>query len=1458
MFLDSIANNSTLWNILPWVPTMVFALIMVWELFAGLRRGKSKSIKLFITFALSIVVAVVFFIVVKKNFDTWSVSLCKAFNLSLKDMLKTSSDYSTLTGYLEDCLSNNEQVLNAIEAQGMTVTEASKFIYSVALIVVNIALFLVCIVVFWVAKFIFYIFYLIFAREGRRKKKINKKYESEKNNPNNKAKPYKKKKLMGGLVGLVRGFIVALVCVAPFGLVSTVVSKGEVTVPDAKDDDTDETKMAYEIVRVVTKFDTTGIGKVLNVAKNKEGLPLYLIVADKLTSTSYTYTNEDGEEETLTLSLTKDIAPLTRATCKTALIFLQYGFDTSKSNDQDYIAEFVSSDKQIDGKTLEEAVSETLDGMTIEEKSMLGYTCNKLAIAYAQKTVGSDVNEDNLSEQELSTKLLYHAFLGKNAISTTDLVSGNLGTAFELFVDYMKYKDDIDAFSNAFKTESSTSLVYGISRTASSEKSTRGAEFAEVFYEDLCDLSFFNETKFNNLLTDCVCDILSTSMPDFDFTLSTNQNLYDINWAESIEGIFTSFGNLIDNVVNNNIETKDDLMHYYINELSDSTSKVYTRINNIIDSSALSILFNTNGFNNLLDDTINKAMSSVAGSDITLLKTNWGTYKNESGETVDGEFKKILTSAIPTFAKVYDVVYGKDEVSDDDLANVIEIISDPNTELYNVIDTTNKAHSNVIHALISDLMTSIEFELDGTTSKLYFEDSLKETLDVESKKVISTTSLKELLKFLNGNSHIIADLKSGDIDYITLISDNVTNIKTSEILKSVSSQLVYKFAKSALTIPSVLSLEDDVIEQNINLWVNSEDGEIVKVLNIVENELDLIKEATKEDVDSEELIAKFAKSSDASIKELVSSKIINATFTDKITSLTSTDSEFVIEIPDYAYTDSSKINIKSDEYVSLIKFFKYAFDVNDDTTAIKFDNLKYKKIIDSESISYIRNSSIATTSASYWFYNELSNMNAVASYLEIPTSYSLDISNNTMKTDYESSPWKDELPNLLQNVKLLGIEFSDSNEISIDLKNVFYLGDYVDDANTTTKVDNLYTSTILKASLSKTLSTIDAIYIPRDAKDESNYVTASDMALTFRSFKTLIGEHLNDEDFSIDNTQSYIDLSKYSTKMDELKTIVKPHIVTASIANMVVKQEGTSFSLPSGYSFNSTNETNLKNNWYYVNETNEGELIYMLESINTLGLLSSVTSSDGLNNIDANVILNAVNSMDTLLQSRILWFTMSNKMFETTSITITNADVSEVNDELYVAKDEFNNLVNALNVLAKDGNISELNTDLSNVLANSDTIKKSSIIRTLVTDSISQAGNTIIMERKKDNNTETFANKLQVYNTNKELTDTYKCQVTSKELGYFLEAAKGLLGENTTSYEIDYNNLQLASISTDYLQSTIILAGLQSQLSTAKTTTSYTPQYVYTYVSTEKSYDEFISYEDAVVIIQNIKNNTHS
>jgi hypothetical protein len=112
--------------------------------------------------------------------------------------------------------------------------------------------------------------YLIFYPQRRYKRRIKKA-----------KKEYKKRALLGGVVGLCKGFVAGLICLSFLGSSLYVIAGGNGEGKLVEHSFGDESyDMAYNTYRSIDSYGTTGIYKVLNVFKDKDDQPFYLFAAD--------------------------------------------------------------------------------------------------------------------------------------------------------------------------------------------------------------------------------------------------------------------------------------------------------------------------------------------------------------------------------------------------------------------------------------------------------------------------------------------------------------------------------------------------------------------------------------------------------------------------------------------------------------------------------------------------------------------------------------------------------------------------------------------------------------------------------------------------------------------------------------------------------------------------------------------------------------------------------------------------------------------------------------------------------------------------------------------------------------------------------------------------------------------------------------------------------------------------
>ena len=379
-------------------PTILFCLILLWEILSGLRRGLRKSVILFINMALALTISIVIFeIMFGGNLDTKIVGradfILGLFNKSLQDLFNTSESYTKLSEYLYVFITNNMKEFVFTEADLLT---SLSLAMALAQSIVKIIGLIFVLLMYGIFKFIFYIVYLIFFKEGRRKKKINQEYEL-----GNRSTRYKRRALFGALVGLGRGIVLWVLIFSFIGSFFYIFTDGRYS----KEEETFVTDDRYyinEIANMVNQYGTVGIGSILESAKNPNDVPFYLLIADALTVGKYEVSGENPKEGSIYLR--KELAPIVSMVKDAYLVAFQYGVDLNQINDSGYLSEFLK--KEVDGISFADRVDSIIDRYSFGEWTLL----------LSQSLLNAVANsiELNPDSKELGNQILYYVLAGEH------------------------------------------------------------------------------------------------------------------------------------------------------------------------------------------------------------------------------------------------------------------------------------------------------------------------------------------------------------------------------------------------------------------------------------------------------------------------------------------------------------------------------------------------------------------------------------------------------------------------------------------------------------------------------------------------------------------------------------------------------------------------------------------------------------------------------------------------------------------------------------------------------------------------------------------------------------------------------------------------------------------------------------------------------------------------------------
>ena len=1492
------AVPATLIQILIWLPTILFCTTLIFHMISGARRGLSKSVKLFITFTISIIIAIIFYFVVK-NLDfntlcvTWGNKILNPLDSNMTKIMQiifnnqNISEHNNLIDYFSEGLSQSQFFKES--SQGLTLEEAAKLLYSLSLILINIVIFILALLVFFVSKFILYIFYLIFFKEGRRRDKINKKYQDGEIDYE-----YRPHRFLGMLVGLFRGVIVGTLIVSIFGINSYIVSTGkdEGTVTDKSQATVNSNFGVYATMyEVVSSWGTKGVNQVLSQAKNKENVPFYLIVADQLLTTDYTY-EEDGVKKTISLHVTTDLAPLTSAISNSAYLMIMYGFNPDDYQGEDSgekLANFLTSDKKIDGLTLEERINGILKDTQTGDYS--SYLVDKFVMSYVSKMCDVESESDpKYQTLELSNKLLYQLFLGKHKINASSFIDdGNMAVAFNACIHILENKDDIDKISKIGQinqqNQTMSHLVYGVNNSTS-ETLDESKNIVDYVYNDLKELSFFNDETFNLLISDVLATVIQNAIPEFDLTnVATEQTIYDVDWPSSFDTVFTFLADAVDLIIDNSFTSQTELIDSIVDTFKNPEHGLAKDLIDMADSSAGAFFLNSQGFNDIMNERLTSALADLINDeDYKIITTNYASYqKIENGNVVnvDGELKKLIRTIGSLLADIVQI--STSNLDEQTKTNEMLKVITSDSAIPSLIDDSSDNYSLLIHSILSDVIRNLSFKSESENFSFYLPNEvIKSKYDIKNKekKLIDSNEFIKIFNFLNSlvSKYSLSDLENGDIKtIINIVNDSVEYIKKSDILLANIALIIYSYKDSAsLYIPTRLDLSQSVKEANISNWLGS-NGEMNKILNIItfkDSNNNSFLDSFANLFDSNEssadnIILEILKAGEELFSVICDSDVVNGTITSKLNAIDA------LYIPQDAYKVSGE-TLKTEEVTSLLNFSKTIFKVTVDTISINLatlsDNIDLTSYSDNlDGLLALFNSNIVNATVSY---NIVKISESQTSDIIIPKSLVFAKTDETNLTNWTST--NGELNKLIKSIYYLGLLGSFNNNLNIDDSLMSLLDD--------SKIDIILDSTIIYATLVNYLNNNKpaGLYIPtkyntnlasiQNNYENVTYVKNKEINKIIKGLKTL-GLEIKNTDFNLSLFKTLNDTTNGQTKLD---IILESDILHYTISQYILNQ-GTSIDIPNSVktnidsndfitktevkalvdSINALNLTDFANvevNTLLSNEidmdtllssgiihytisnklltntsinipTNSKETIDSEDYVKNNEIISLINSIKLLsitdvNSFNENSILSNSFDVTKLLQSNIIWYTISNKLFGLSSIIITDDIVYSENNDNFVEKAELKYFINGATILTSS--LDTISVDAATVIDNASTLVKSSIIRNMITKEVLQS-NDIVMNRVKNvSSTETiidtYATKHYKF-TNSGITEEEVIVLEELELINFADAIKTIYGGDSSqmTFDVDYSRIDLSTVNISILDSSIILYGLNPTITNAIT-----------------------------------------
>lgn len=270
--------NTIIDFLIRFLPSFIFICTVIGAGLWGVIRGARKSVILLIHALVSFAICFILFLVFvnSKGFDKLLLNITNSIigsDTGLQDLLEVNPECESIRECILDFIPRQMSFMDGLE---LILRDNGAYLSTLVDLVYRIVFGLILYIVYLLLVFIFYIIYFIFYPERRYKKKINKKHKENLSDT-----PYKKNRLVGGMIGIIRGAASGVIALSFLGTLFFIVSggTGEERDPDIAFTD-DGVNVAYTAYQSISSYGSSGIFKVLNMMKDSKDTPYYLFAAD--------------------------------------------------------------------------------------------------------------------------------------------------------------------------------------------------------------------------------------------------------------------------------------------------------------------------------------------------------------------------------------------------------------------------------------------------------------------------------------------------------------------------------------------------------------------------------------------------------------------------------------------------------------------------------------------------------------------------------------------------------------------------------------------------------------------------------------------------------------------------------------------------------------------------------------------------------------------------------------------------------------------------------------------------------------------------------------------------------------------------------------------------------------------------------------------------------------------------
>lgn len=1194
--LNFIEQNQS-WIML--VPTILFVVIVVLWTIRGFMKGFRKGIIQFILMLVAIALSVLVFALLtadrgKMLYQLFGSSICESTGISMPDdfnqILNTNVRPEDVT--LIDCLFTAIFKQAEIEAGGIEYIpiEAYDSISAVAEMTFRIGVALIALIAFFIFKILLYLLvYLPFFKEKRYQKKLERR-----------KKVYKKRRILGGVVGLVRGGIVGVCCVGLIGTLLYLVTAGR---EPQETKFTDETiSNVYDIDNMLKEFGNTGVLKAFNNIK-VDDVPFYIFFVNSIAQAESTETGE-------VYYFVNEITSLTGLGQDLLDVFNLYGgesitIDHIKGSEDTLqaLTDLFNSDNKLeydgDMLTFEEALTRVVEQY---EGTVLFFNLAKAAISTCVLNIET-LTEGTGLEDSYMVNVVTTMFTSEDNdpyyISPYDLVTGN--DIKEIFVGLTKSIGEILNLMNYKDTTDPNSNTYNIGQI------NRTFAIISPIQESLNNLSIFTNnpedvvendelivkekrTKINRSLDRAI----DYSFKYFSEELGNNyENPYlniNTDWLNDLDDIIASVNDISQitiSIENEMIEANTNLFggldmvfaaDYQNREVIDNAYDEL--VNKIADFDSVSTLFESDLMYDLVyDNFLNQMLNSVNNTTDSNIKMPRNITWQDEDDT-PGEFR-VLFNTLRELVRSGVL----DELANENynlitVDSILATLSEQYDEDETLINYT--LNSKVLYYSMSLLLTNLHVddlevlvpdeamsEVEGV--KLINKEELANLL-LTAKPVVSELIARDVIEFadITADINVLLDVMSLENVQDSIISSDILVATASNYLVNTvdSDESIANY----IVIPSYLAYTDDNETNQIIMknWLG-EQGEFANLLHT----LTLTNEDGSKVLDIEKLInndtnyyVSLMNISRPNFDSLIASDIMHYSFTNILTTMPSQDS-FSLIIPKSAYDVNYEGNvISSDELYNTLHAASLIAYVNENNELdYNLDNVQ-------DNSSDVLKSMIIHAS----LINSIYQVSLDNDYIKLPNVYNnLNYDSNSddyiFNQDFDTITWvaNKEILNILEATKALDIKLNSLIDGSFNqdemTNKILLLNDELTEGTNKGKyiIEVVDASKVLAMTMTNLLSSEDLsayVSVPDTAKTEADnygdsYVKDSEWYQLVSGLEYSLGINASNEESvleqlqNINNYVSNIFIGDYKAYEDKRDILLKSYILEATVVTNI-------------------------------------------------------------------------------------------------------------------------------------------------------------------------------------------------------------------------------------------------------------------------------------------------------------------